>query len=150
MSNIKLNPIFKTVCIASDHAGYYLKEDIKNHLIDKNISVFDIGPYNDQSVDYPDFAHAVSQSIEQGDTNMGVLICGTGIGMTMSANRHKGIRAALCKDGNACEMARKHNDANVLCIGARNTNPAILFDMVGCFFNTEFEGGRHQKRIEKI
>ena len=136
--------------IGCDHAGFHLKERVNKWLLKNNYNIRDFGTTTEESVDYPDFAHAVSQSIEQGDTNMGVLICGTGIGMTMSANRHKGIRAALCKDGNACEMARKHNDANVLCIGARNTNPAILFDMLGCFFNTEFEGGRHQKRIEKI
>ena len=136
--------------IGCDHAGFHLKERVNKWLLENGYSIRDFGTTTEESVDYPDFAHAVSQSIEQGDTNMGVLICGTGIGMTMSANRHKGIRAALCKDGNACEMARKHNDANVLCIGARNTNPAILFDMLGCFFNTEFEGGRHQKRIEKI
>ena len=136
--------------IGCDHAGFHLKERVNKWLLENGYSIRDFGTTTEESVDYHDFAHAVSQSIEQGDTNMGVLICGTGIGMTMSANRHKGIRAALCKDGNACEMARKHNDANVLCIGARNTNPAILFDMLGCFFNTEFEGGRHQKRIEKI
>ncbi len=136
--------------IGCDHAGFHLKERVNKWLLENGYSIRDFGTTTEESVDYPDFAHAVSQSIEQGDTNMGVLICGTGIGMTMSANRHKGIRAALCKDGNACEMARKHNDANVLCIGARNTNPAILFDMLDCFFNTEFEGGRHQKRIEKI
>ncbi len=136
--------------IGCDHAGFHLKERVNKWLLENGYSIRDFGTTTEESVDYPDFAHAVSQSIEQGDTNMGVLICGTGIGMTMSANRHKGIRAALCKDGNACEMARKHNDANILCIGARNTNPAILFDMLGCFFNTEFEGGRHQKRIEKI
>ena len=136
--------------IGCDHAGFHLKERVNKWLLENGYSIRDFGTTTEESVDYPDFAHAVSQSIEQCDTNMGVLICGTGIGMTMSANRHKGIRAALCKDGNACEMARKHNDANVLCIGARNTNPAILFDMLGCFFNTEFEGGRHQKRIEKI
>ena len=136
--------------IGCDHAGVGFKERVSTWLLEKGYNVRDFGTTTEESVDYPDFAHAVSQSIEQGDTNMGVLICGTGIGMTMSANRHKGIRAALCKDGNACEMARKHNDADILCIGARNTNPAILFDMLGCFFNTEFEGGRHQKRIEKI
>ena len=138
------------IILANDHAGTALKNEIKKVLENKGYSVINLGCDTEESVDYPDFAHAVSQSIEQGYTNMGVLICGTGIGMTMSANRHKGIRAALCKDGNACEMARKHNDANILCIGARNTNPAILFDMLGCFFNTEFEGGGHQKRIEKI
>ncbi len=136
--------------IGCDHAGFHLKERVNKWLLKNNYNIRDFGTTTEESVDYPDFAHAVSQSIEQGYTNMGVLICGTGIGMTMSANRHKGIRAALCKDGNACEMARKHNDANILCIGARNTNPAILFDMLGCFFNTKFEGGRHQKRIEKI
>ena len=92
----------------------------------------------------------MAESIEQNNAQMGVLICGTGIGMSMSANKHKSIRAALCKDGAAAEMTRKHNDANVLCIGARNTNPAILLDMLDAFFHTEFEGGRHQRRIDKI
>ena len=138
------------VAIGCDHAGIRFKERIINWLWEKGYSAQDLGTSSEDSVDYPDFAHAVAESIEQNNAQMGVLICGTGIGMSMSANKHKSIRAALCKDGAAAEMTRKHNDANVLCIGARNTNPAILDDLLGAFFNTEFEGGRHEKRIEKI
>ena len=138
------------VAIGCDHAGIRFKERVMNWLWEKGYGSQDLGTGSEDSVDYPDFAHAVADSIEQKNAQMGVLICGTGIGMSMAANKHKSIRAALCKDGLACEMARKHNDANVLCIGARNTNPAILLDMLDAFFHTEFEGGRHQRRIEKI
>ena len=138
------------VAIGCDHAGIRFKERIINWLWEKGYSAQDLGTSSEDSVDYPDFAHAVAESIEQNNAQMGVLICGTGIGMSMSANKHKSIRAALCKDGSAAEMTRKHNDANVLCIGARNTNPAILLDMLDAFFHTEFEGGRHQRRIDKI
>ena len=138
------------VAIGCDHAGIRFKERVMNWLWEKGYGSQDLGTSSEDSVDYPDFAHAVADSIEQKNAQMGVLICGTGIGMSMAANKHKSIRAALCKDGGACEMARKHNDANVLCIGARNTNPAILLDMLDAFFHTEFEGGRHQRRIEKI
>ena len=138
------------VAIGCDHAGIRFKERIINWLWEKGYSAQDLGTGSEDSVDYPDFAHAVAESIEQNNAQMGILICGTGIGMSMSANKHKSIRAALCKDGAAAEMTRKHNDANVLCIGARNTNPAILLDMLDAFFHTEFEGGRHQRRIDKI
>ena len=145
------------VAIASDHAGFKFKTKISKWLTEEGYNVRDFGPDSEDSVDYPEFAHKVCEAIlkpprakEQGGTERGILICGTGIGMSMTANRHEGIRAALCKDGGAAEMTRKHNNANVLCIGARNTNPAILHDLLSAFFNTEFEGGRHQKRIEKI
>ena len=138
------------VAIASDHAGFKFKTRISKWLEEQGHNVRDFGPDSEDSVDYTEFAHTVCEAIEQGGTQMGVLICGTGIGMSMAANRHKGIRAALCKDGGTAEMTRRHNNANVLCIGARNTNPAILHDLLGAFFNTEFEGGRHEKRINKI
>jgi len=138
------------VAIGCDHAGVKFKQRIEEWLLEQGYNVRDFGTENEDSVDYPDFAHNVCEAIEQGGTDKGVLICGTGIGMSMTANKYPNIRAALCKDGASAEMTRKHNNANVLCIGARNTNPAILHDMLGAFFNTEFEGGRHEKRLKKM
>ena len=150
MSNIKLNKIFKTACIASDHAGYKLKEDIKNYLIDKKMSVFDIGPYNGNSVDYPDYAKKVALEIQDDSRRIGVLVCGTGIGIGIAANRFDHIRCALCDDNFSAEMARKHNDANCLSLGARRTSFEDACKILKIFINTEFEGGRHQKRLDKI
>ena len=119
MSNIKLNKIFKTVCIASDHAGFNLKEDIKNHLIDKNVSVFDVGPYNNQSVDYPDYAKKLSHRIKLKKSDVGILVCGSGTGMAISANKIKKIRAAVCYNLKSTRLSRQHNNANIIAIGSR-------------------------------
>ena len=150
MSNIKLNPIFKTVCIASDHAGYYLKEDIKNHLIDKNISVFDIGPYNDQSVDYPDYAKKLGIRIKHKKSDVGILVCGSGTGMAISANKIKTIRAAVCYNVKSTRLSRQHNNANIIALGSRLTKKKISLKLVEIFLKTKFEGGRHLRRVKKI
>ena len=113
MSNIKLNKIFKTACIASDHAGYKLKEDIKNYLIDKKMSVFDIGPYNDNSVDYPDYAKKLGNRIKLKKSDVGILVCGSGTGMAISANKIKSIRAAVCYNTKSTRLSRQHNNANI-------------------------------------
>ena len=126
MSNIKLNRIFKTVCIASDHAGYKLKEDIKNHLIDKSISVFDLGPFNDQSVDYPDYAKRLGNRIKFKKSDVGVLVCGSGTGMAISANKIKTIRAAVCYDLKSTRLSRQHNNANIIALGSRLTKENYL------------------------
>ena len=116
MSNIKLNKIFKTACIASDHAGYKLKEDIKNYLIDKKMSVFDIGPYNDNSVDYPDYAKKLGNRIKLKKSDVGILVCGSGTGMAISANKIKSIRAAVCYNTKSTRLSRQHNNANIIAV----------------------------------
>jgi len=139
------------IAIGSDHAGFLLKEEIKRYLSKRNISVIDVGASsNDISVDYPDFANKVSKLILSKKADKGILVCGTGIGMSIGANRHKKIRAALCYDIYTAKMARMHNDANVLCIGARTTEPKTAKKIVGIFLSTDFEGGRHKKRVRKL
>ena len=150
MSNIKLNKIFKTVCIASDHAGYNLKEIIKNHLINKNISIFDIGPFNDNSVDYPDYAKKLAGRIKLKKSDVGILICGSGTGMAISANKTKSIRAAVCYNLQSTRLCRQHNNANVIALGSRLTKKKLSLRLVEEFLKTKFEGGRHLKRVKKI
>ena len=150
MSNIKLNKIFKTACIASDHAGYKLKEDIKNYLIDKKMSVFDIGPYNDNSVDYPDYAKKLGNRIKLKKSDVGILVCGSGTGMAISANKIKSIRAAVCYNTKSTRLSRQHNNANIIALGSRLTKKNLSLKLVKIFFNTKFEGGRHLRRVKKI
>ena len=150
MSNIKLSKIFKTVCIASDHAGFSLKEDIKNHLIDKKISIFDLGPFSDQSVDYPDFAKKLGNRIKLKKSAVGILVCGSGTGMAISANKIKSIRAAVCYNVKSTRLSRQHNNANIIALGSRLTKKKLSFKLVEIFLKTKFEGGRHLKRIRKI
>ena len=114
-----MNSIFKKICISSDHAGFKLKESIKDFLINKNISIIDLGPINEDSVDYPDYAHLLSKKMKKSKNQLGILICGSGIGMSMAANKHKNIRAALCYDTKSTKLSRQHNNANVMTIGAR-------------------------------
>ena len=150
MSNIKLNKIFKTACIASDHAGYKLKEDIKNYLIDKNFSIFDVGPFNDESVDYPDYAKKLGNRIKRKKSDMGILVCGSGTGMAISANKIKSIRAAVCYNLKSTRVSRQHNNANIITLGSRLINKKLSFKLVVTFLKTKFEGGRHLRRIKKI
>ena len=150
MSNIKLNTLFKTVCIASDHAGYKLKEAIKDHLINKNISTFDMGPYNDQSVDYPDYAKKLGNRIKLKKSDVGILVCGSGTGMAITANKIKSIRAAVCYNLKSTRLSRQHNNANIIALGSRLTKKKLSLKLVDVFLNTKFEGGRHLKRIKKI
>ena len=150
MSNIKLNKIFKTACIASDHAGYKLKEDIKNYLIDKKMSVFDIGPYNGNSVDYPDYAKKLGNRIKLKKSDVGILVCGSGTGMAISANKIKSIRAAVCYNTKSTRLSREHNNANIIALGSRLTKKNLSLKLVKIFLNTKFEGGRHLRRVKKI
>lgn len=138
------------IAIGSDHAGYLVKDMIVDHLKQNNIEITDLGCNTPDSVDYPDYAKKVCAEILQDRANFGILVCGTGIGMSMAANKIVTIRAALCNDVYAAEMTRKHNDANVLCLGARTVNPSIVRDIVNIFLKTEFEGGRHEIRIRKF
>ena len=150
MSNIKLNSIFKTVCIASDHAGYNLKEIIKDHLVNKNVSIFDIGPMSDNRVDYPDFAKKLAKRIKAKKSDIGILVCGSGTGMAISANKIKDIRAAVCYNPRSTRLSRQHNNANIMTLGSRLTKKSLSLKLVDLFLKTKFEGGRHLKRVKKI
>tara|TARA_B110000438_G_scaffold41503_1_gene41341 strand:- start:1253 stop:1678 length:426 start_codon:yes stop_codon:yes gene_type:complete len=136
--------------IAADHAGFKLKEHVKKFLLKKGRKVLDLGTKNTQSVDYPDYAHLVSKKIGKGKKNLGILICGSGIGMNMAANRHKNIRAALCYDTKTSKLSRMHNNANVISIGARLTKKNVALKCISIFEQTKFSGGRHLRRVKKI
>ena len=150
MSNIKLKNIFKTVCIASDHAGFDLKEDIKNYLINKKVSIFDLGPYSDHSVDYPDYAKKLSMRIKSKKSDAGILVCGSGTGMAISANKIRTIRAAVCYNLKSTRLSRQHNNANIIALGSRLTKKKLSLKLVDIFLKTKFEGGRHLRRVRKI
>ena len=136
--------------IASDHAGFKLKEEIKNFLIKKRNKVLDLGTKNTKSVDYPDYAHLLSKKMEKNKNQIGILVCGSGIGMEITANRHKNIRAALCYNVKTAKLSRQHNNANVITIGSRLTRINVALKCVNTFLKTKFEGGRHLRRIKKI
>ena len=140
----------KKIFISSDHAGYKLKEEIKSHLSKKKISFLDIGPHNDNKVDYPDFAHKVARKVKANKNNIGILVCGSGMGMNIAANRHKNIRAAQCFNLKSTKLSRLHNDANIITLGSRLLSKKLALSCVIAFLNTKFEGGRHLKRIKKI
>lgn len=142
--------LFKKVCIASDHAGYKLKENIKDFLIKKNVSIFDLGPMNENSVDYPDYAKKVSNRVKVNRSDVGILVCGSGTGMAISANKTKGIRAAVCYNAQSTRLSRLHNNANIIAIGSRLTKKTIALKLVSIFLNTKFESGRHLRRVKKI
>lgn len=138
------------IVIASDHAGVALKDHVLRLLAQRGQALVDLGPADDRSVDYPDFAHLVAEEVASGRADLGILICGTGLGMSMAANRHRGVRAAVCHDAYTAAMARSHNDANVLCLGARVLGIGVVEQIVGIFLDTPFEGGRHRRRAVKI
>ena len=140
----------KKIFISSDHAGYKLKEEIKIYLSKKKIIFHDLGPMSDVSVDYPDYAHKVARRVKVGRNNIGILICGSGMGMNITANRHKNIRAAQCFNLKSTKLSRLHNDANIITLGSRLMSKKNALSCVGVFLNTKFEGGRHAKRIKKI
>jgi len=140
----------KKVFISSDHAGYKLKELIKNNLEKKNIQYTDLGPHNTDRVDYPDYAHKVAKKVKLNNQNIGILICGSGMGMNITANRHKNIRAAQCYNLKSTKLSRLHNDANIITLGSRLLTNKNALSCVNIFLNTKFEGGRHKKRIKKI
>lgn len=139
------------IAVAADHGGFELKNVLIADLKAAGIPVLDLGTMSSESVDYPDYADAVAAALASGKASRGVLLCGTGIGMSMAANRHKGIRAALCRDVTEARLARQHNDANVLCLGGRTTGSEVARDCLRTFLATEFEGGgRHTRRIAKF
>ena len=138
------------IAIGSDHGGYLLKEDIKKHLGEKGYEFKDFGTDSTASCDYPVYAEKVCRAIQSGECEKGILVCGTGIGMSMCANKCKGIRAAVCGDHFSAEFTRKHNNANVLCLGARVIGAGVAMQLVDIFLTTEYEGGRHEKRVEMM
>ncbi len=139
-----------TIALASDHAGIELKQQLVQVLGQLGFEAHDMGPATSESVDYPDYANALSQWVLAHPQSKGVLICGSGIGMSIAANRHHGIRAALCQNGLEASLSRRHNDANILCLGARMVGVEVATDALKQFVMTEFEGGRHARRIEKL
>jgi ribose 5-phosphate isomerase B len=138
------------LAIASDHAGVEMKALVKGELEAMGFAVTDLGTHGTNSVDYPDFADALAAAIKSGKASKGVLICGTGIGISIAANRHRHIRAALCHDSASARLSRAHNDANVLALGARLIGPESARDCVRTFFTTAFDGDRHQRRVDKL
>ncbi len=138
------------VAICSDHAGYELKEYICDWLTEKNIPFVNFGTYSPDSCDYSDFAHPLAEAIEEGECQCGIAVCGSGEGVCMTVNKHQKIRGALCWLVEIAKLCRQHNDANVCCLPARFIDKETALQIVQTFFDTEFEGGRHQKRIEKI
>ena len=139
------------IALGSDHGGYALKQELIAYLEKKGLEYKDFGCYDEKSCDYPEYAHAVAHAVASGEADRGVLICGTGIGMCLAANKVKGIRAALCGDCFSAQMTREHNDANVLCLGARVLGSGLALKIAETFLNTEFSGDeRHMRRISKI
>ncbi|MBK7098067.1 MAG: ribose 5-phosphate isomerase B [Sphingobacteriales bacterium] len=140
----------KPIAIGSDHAGFEMKELVISYLEGKDFKYKDFGTYSAEPADYPDFAHPVARAVEAGENAFGILLCGSGNGVCVTANKHQGIRAALCWDAEIASLARRHNNANIICIPARFVSEYVAEEMVDVFVNTEFEGGRHANRVNKI
>ena len=140
----------KKITVGCDHAGFGLKKTVIAHLEERGFEVLDVGTHSTDSCDYPQIAHALCKNIQDGTTELGILICGTGIGMSMAANKHRGIRAAACSDTFSARLTRVHNDANVLCFGERVVGMGLALDLVDAFIEAEFEGGKHQRRVDMI
>ena len=138
------------LAIGSDHGGFELKNHVMKHLKDRGIEYKDFGCYDENSVDYPDIAKAVGEAVSGGECERGILICGTGIGISIAANKIKGIRAALCSDVYSAKMTKEHNNANIICMGGRVIGRELAFMIVDAWLDAEFQGGRHQARIDKI
>ncbi len=140
----------KVIAVASDHAGFDLKEALKCELEADGYAVLDLGTHNGDSVDYPDFGTALADAIAEGKAGQGLLVCGTGIGISIAANRNPAVRAAVCHDVTTARLARQHNDANVLVLGSRIIGASVASETLQAFLCTEFEGGRHARRVEKL
>ncbi len=138
------------LAIASDHGGFALKQEIMAHLKDIGVEFEDLGTYSEESVDYPVYAHKLGKAVAAGEFERGILICGTGIGISIAANKIDGIRCALCSDCYSAEMCRRHNNANVLALGGRTLGVELARKIVDTYLNTEFEGGRHERRVNMI
>ena len=140
----------KTIFISSDHAGFKLKEIIKNYLTNKKIKFMDLGPFDDSRVDYPDYAHKVARKVKVNKSNVGILVCGSGTGMNIAANKHKNVRAAQCFNLKSTKLSRLHNDANIITLGSRLISKKNALKFINIFLKTKFDGGRHLKRLKKI
>ena len=140
----------RKIFISSDHAGFKLKETIKDYLRNKKVKFEDLGPKDDSSVDYPDYAHKVARKVKSRKSNVGILVCGSGTGMNIAANKHKNIRAAQCFNLKSTKLSRLHNDANIITLGSRLVTKKNALKFVSVFLNTKFEGGRHLRRVKKI
>ena len=140
----------KKIFISSDHAGFKLKETIKDYLRNKKVKFEDLGPKDDSSVDYPDYAHKVARKVKSRKSNVGILVCGSGTGMNIAANKHKNIRAAQCFNLKSTKLSRLHNDANIITLGSRLITKKNALKFISVFLNTKFDGGRHFRRVKKI
>ena len=138
------------IAIGSDHGGFALKQEIMKHLEDRKLEYIDFGTYSSDSCDYPQYGAAVGRAVASGSCERGILICGTGIGISISANKIHGVRAALCGDCFSAEMTRRHNDANIVALGARVVGPGLALKIVDTFLDTPFEGGRHERRVQQM
>lgn len=138
------------IAVASDHGGYQLKEAVKKLLQERGIEILDLGTNSEESVDYPEYGHACGEAVASGKADRGIVCCGTGIGISIAANKVKGIRCALCTDVNMAEMTRRHNDANILAMGGRTTDTELALKITAAWLDTEFEGGRHQRRVDML
>ncbi len=138
------------LAIGSDHGGFGLKQEVMKHLAERGIEYRDYGTYSEESCDYPDYGEAVGRAVASGECERGILICGTGIGISIAANKVHGVRAALCGDCYSAEMTRRHNDANILAMGARVIGPGLALKIVDTFLDTPFDGGRHARRVAKL
>ena len=138
------------IAIGSDHGGFALKQEIMKHLEERKLEYIDFGTYSSDSCDYPQYGAAVGRAVASGSCERGILICGTGIGISISANKIHGVRAALCGDCFSADMTRRHNDANIVALGARVVGPGLALKIVDTFLDTPFEGGRHARRIEQM
>lgn len=140
----------KYIPIGADHAGFSLKAEIISYLTEKGYDVEDFGCYSEESIDYPDFGHPVASKVEENPETLGILICGSGNGINMTANKHQGVRSALCWKTEIAQLAREHNNANIIALPARYVSSEEAIEMVEAFLNTPFEGGRHERRVNKI
>lgn len=138
------------VAVANDHGGYPLKEYLKENLDHPQVEWVDLGCNSEESVDYPEYGYSVARSVAEGEADVGIAICGSGLGISMAVNRDSRIRGAVCTNTTMAELTRQHNDANVLCLGARITGEVLALDIVKTFLTTEFEGGRHERRIKQL
>ncbi len=145
-----MKSLFKKICISSDHAGFKLKENIKDFLIKNHLSIIDLGPTNKNSVDYPDYAKKVSNRVRSKKSDVGILVCGSGTGMAISANKTKKIRAAVCYNLKSTRLCRQHNNANIIALGSRLIKKNIALKLISVFLQTKFVGGRHLRRVKKI
>ena len=145
-----MKSIFKKICISSDHAGYKLKEHIKINLIKKEVPIIDLGPFEIKSVDYPDYAKKIAKRVASKRSDIGILVCGSGTGMAISANKTKGIRAAVCYNAKSTRLSREHNNANIIALGSRLIKKDEAMKLIKVFLKTKFEGGRHLRRVKKI